>query len=538
MTTLSDAEQRIIRWRNDFEAFARDRLTIRNKDGNMVPFILNAAQKELHSRLETQRAEKGWVRALVLKGRQQGVSTYVAARYYWKSVLWAGRNTYILSHEQTSSDTLFDMVDRYHRNDPFAPHIGVSNAKELVFDRLESTYAVATAGQKAGGRGKALSLFHGSEAAFWANARDHFAASVQGVPLANDTEVILESTSAGPAGEFYERCQMAQQGLGDYLMVFLRWTLQPEYTRTPETGFTLSQESDDGDISEAEYAELHNVTSSQMAWRRAKILELRDPSLFRREYPIDPDEAFSDTGADAPYILATPVLRARKRTNVQGAGPLIIGVDPASGGGDRFAIAWRRGPAISKVTFRKKVEHLEAVAWLKDIIDSDKPARMNIDLGNIGSAIVSTLKASGPKYAEVVRGINFGGTSQAKLARPKVPGPRNRRAEMWSRLKEWFQGEVSIPDQPEIQADICGVRLKPLAATNDFLLESKVDMKKRGLPSCDLGDACSLTHASREYFEKWQEAAVGAAPPKQVVVDKAPTEPHFTEGSGSSWMGF
>lgn len=535
MTTLTPTEQKVLTWRTDFEAFARDRLKIRNKAGELVPFILNAAQQELHSRLETQRLEKGWVRALALKGRQQGVSTYVAARYYWKAVLWAGRNVYLLSHEQTSSDTLFDMVDRFHRNDPFAPHIGVSNAKELLFDKLEASYAVATAGQKAVGRGKALSLFHGSEAAFWANAKDHFAASVQGVPLAKDTEVILESTSAGPLGEFYERCQMAQQGLGDYQMIFLRWTLQSEYSRTPEAGFTLSKESEDGELSEAEYAELHKVSLSQMAWRRAKVLELRDPALFRREYPIGPEEAFSDTGADAPYIAATAVLRARKRT-IAGAGPLIIGVDPASGGGDRFAIAFRRGSEIKEVLWRKKVGHLEGVAWIKDILDTHKPARMNIDLGSVGSAIVSTLKAMGPKYAEVVRGINFGGTSQAKLARPKVPGPRNRRAEMFMRLKEWFAGEVAIPDRPELQSDICAPRLKPLPS-NDFLLESKTDMRTRHLPSCDLGDACALTFASTEFFPKWAEAS---GTPVIAPIDPASAVGYTNEdgGSGASWMGF
>jgi hypothetical protein len=532
------------RCRDDLEFMAKQCLSLRAKDGATITLELNPAQQELHRQLEAQRAAKGWVRAIVLKGRQQGISTYTAARYYWRASMRRGVNVYILSHEQTASDTLFSIVDRYHRNNPLAPHVGTSNAKELEFDRLDSSYAVATAGAKAGGRSKAISLFHGSEVAFWPNASEHFAASVQGVPLAPGTEIILESTSAGAGGEFYERFQDAQAGRGDYIAVFLPWWLSPEYERTPDFGFVLTTTaSDDGGLSELEYAELfmsdlpQQVMLRKMAWRRSKISELRSDVLFRREYPATPAEAWTAPPGHEPFINSLDVLRARKRKGIEGIGPLIIGVDPASNGGDRFSVARRRGMQVSKVEHRNKIDILEAFAWVKMIIDTERPARVNIDAGNIGANLITMLKALGEPYLTVVRGVNFGGTSEAKLAKPKVPGPRNRRAEMWARVRDWLMlpEGASIPDDEALQADLTAPKLKP-QLDNDFLLESKEDMKKRGIRSPDLGDSVALTFATNEHFLTYHQPVVERSY-GDVAVQPSPMPVVGSWSGSNSWMG-
>lgn len=500
---MSDALETLRRLRGCLPDFALECLQIRTKAGTFEPLRLNAGQQIVHAALEAQKAEFGWVRAQILKQRQGGISTYIAARYYQKTSLNKGVNTYILSHEQTSSDALFGMVDRFQRNNPIAPHVGVSNVKELVFDRLDSSYQVATAGGKAGGRGRTISLLHGSEAAFWQNAPEHFAASVQAVPLMPGTEVILESTSAGPSGEFYERWQDAEAGKGDYIPIFLPWFVSPEYSRPVPPGFELNRDADDGELSELEYMQMHELSLEQMYWRRAKILELRSAQTFKREYPADPSEAWTATGDHEPVIDPLLVMRARKRVR-EGGGPLILGVDPASGGGDRFAIAARRGDKVLWVKYRNKINTLEGTTWIKSLIDELKPARVNVDAGNIGAAIITNLKASGPVYAEAVRGIDFGATSQAKLARPKVPGPKNRRAEMWQRTLEWLElpEGAALPDDPALQSDFTATRRKP-SLTNDFVLESKDDMKRRGVRSPDLADAVALTFASNEFFRQF-----------------------------------
>lgn len=532
----------IARLRGSLQDAGRELYKLRAKSGALEPLVFNPSQVELHAQLEAQREQFGWVRALVLKGRQQGISTYVAARFYHRASMNRGTNVYILSHEQSASDTLFGIVDRYHRNNPIRPHVGVANVKELEFDRLDSSYAVATAGNKAGGRSKAISLFHGSEVAYWMNAPEHFGASVQGVPLIPGTEIILESTSAGAGGEFYERYTEAEAGRGDYIAVFLPWWLDPGYLREPPPGFTLSTEQpEEGEMSEQEYADTYKLPLTRMAWRRSKMQELRSLVIFKREYPAEPAEAWTAPPGHEPFITSLPVIRARKRTG-DGAGPLILGVDPASNGGDRFSVASRRGRRVEWVRYRNKINHEEAVAWLKALIDELRPARVNIDAGNIGANIITSLKNMGPAYAEVVRGVNFGGTSQHKLATPNIPGPRNRRAEMWSRMRDWLdmpEGAI-LPDDSAIQTDMTAPKLKP-QPDNTFLLESKVDMKRRNVRSPDFADAIALTFASNEFFKNYHQPA----PVKrfgdidtqaQALYD--PPQPPVIYGSGGpgSWM--
>ena len=75
---LDPRERRIrLRLRDDFEHYAVKCLKIVAKDGALVPLRLNRAQRAMHAAIERQLAETGKVRALILKGRQQGASTYV-----------------------------------------------------------------------------------------------------------------------------------------------------------------------------------------------------------------------------------------------------------------------------------------------------------------------------------------------------------------------------------------------------------------------------------------------------------------------------
>ena len=530
--------EKIKRLRDNFTYFAPACLKIRTKDGTVIPFTFNEPQVFLHRALEAQKERTGKVRVLVLKGRQQGVSTYVGGRFYGRASLRKNVNVFIMAHAQDSSDALFKIVDRYHQNNPLAPHTGVSNVKELVFDRLDSSYAVGTAGQKAGGRGRTISLYHGSEVAFWSNAGDHFAASIQAVPDAAGTEIILESTANGPSGEFYERWQDAVAGRSDYIAVFIPWFWSEEYTRPDLVGedFELGDTSEDGELSEREYADAYELSDAQMAWRRNKIAELRSERLFKQEYPANPQEAFQSSQTDS-FISSAAVMRARKRKN-EPAGPLIFGVDPAGPGGDRFAVYARRGYGYEFQKHRDQIEPVEAVEWLVDMIDEHDPAQVNIDAGGIGAAVISMLRAKGQRYARIVKAINFGGTSQHKLASPRVPGPKNRRAEMWSRANDALNDTdvgTAIPDDDELHADLIGPMVKP-TATNDLLLESKPDMRKRGVRSPDKADAFVLTYADmrliKDFTDRKETGKSAAHDPDAPAVKKF----HGSSGRKYGWI--
>ena len=66
---------------------------------------------------------------------------------------------------------------------------------------------------------------------------------------------------------------------------------------------------------------------------------------------------------------------------------------------------------------------------------------------------------------------------------------------MWSNLKEALQeGRFSLPDSDSLQADLVSVGYH-FDSGGRLLLESKQDMRKRGLPSPDEGDAVALCFA-------------------------------------------
>lgn len=567
---------RVALWKSDFSRFCKEVIKIRTKSGDLEPLVLNAAQEILLNAADEMLADERWVRLAGLKGRRQGFSTMVAARGYWRATLWDRQNIYILSHEMAASSKLFDMVALMQEKHPFPPIVGTDNAKELDFPKRGSSYSVATAGQKAGGRGGAISFFHGSEAAWWTNAPDHFASSVQAVdevrgvwgvlwtkpanPLPFEdrmpdiiegwvkppSEIWLETTSAGPVGEFHKRYIAAMKRDGRYRAVFVPWTVQEEYSEDGE--FVANQEPmEEGEISEAEYQKLYGLIDGQMLWRRSKIQELGSLSKFRQEFPMDVTEAFAAADLEDAMIKPVYVLKARKRSNEIPDAPLIIGVDPAGSGGDRFAVAFRRGDVIFRLVHRNKLEQAEAVAWLVAIIDEWQPNRVCIDRGGIGAPLIQALRALDKKYFDVVKGIEFGGTSKAKLAHPERCGPVNIRAEIYGKLLEFLIDGGSIPDDDDLATDMSGPK-KKYRPNNDWLLESKSDMKTRGLRSCDLSDACALTFATNEFFSTWSKpkpvSGFDTGAPAMIghnggpqLIDHTDFGQYFHGGGEHSWMG-
>lgn len=479
--------------RNEFPVYAPECLKIRTKSGTIVPFALNRIQLHIHARLNAQLERTGKVRAIILKGRQGGASTYIGGRFYHKTSMHRGIQTFILTHALDATDNLFAMVERFYKHNPIKPITSAANAKELSFGELESGYSVGTARATEIGRSSTIQLLHWSEVAFSQNASDHFSGLVQTVPDEPGTEIILESTANGPTGEFYQRWQQAEAGIGDYEAIFVPWFWSEEYRRPVPAGFKLDEE-------EAEYQQQHGLDLEQMVWRRAKITELRDPLKFKQEYPATAAEAFENTGNDS-FIKAASVMAARKATK-EGIGPLILGVDPSRYGDDRFSVAWRRGRKISKVESRDQLGTVEAVGWLKTIIDNDKPDRVFIDAGGGGDRIFDMMISWGAPYDQLLELVNFGGAAQESVTvmrdGTKRAGPKNRRAEMWLRSRDWLEqeGGADIPDSDALHSDAIGPGYKYDLTSQQLILESKDDMRKRKIRSPDEWDAVALTFAS------------------------------------------
>ncbi len=327
------------RLRTDLPYFAEHSLKLRPKSGPLEPFVFNPAQRRLHGIIEQQKAKTGKVRVVVLKARQLGVSTYVAARLYHKTIHNPGLRTIIIGHERRASSNLFQIVRRFHDHLPedIKPSVGTSNAEELIFDRLDSGYVVSVATGEGAGRSATAQCLHASEAAFWSALPIQMASLLQTVPGLADTEIIIESTANG-YNDFQMLWRKAESGESEFLPIFLPWFSDPGYREELPPDFET-----DGD--ESKLAELYDLDEKQLAWRRMKISQLGSAQYFLQEYPSNAQEAFVSSSFDS-FIPADLVIKARREKIEEKFGPLIVGVDPAGMGPDRTSIAWRRGRVI------------------------------------------------------------------------------------------------------------------------------------------------------------------------------------------------
>jgi hypothetical protein len=277
-------------YKNDFELFAKEQIRIitKNASQGFVPFSFNAAQVLINEKLEAQREKTGKVRAIVLKARQQGISTYCAARVFWKTFFTPYTRSVVMAHDSATSDALFNMSRNIIDNMENPPTLQKSNAKEILFEHNKSGYRLYTAGAKEAGRGTTPTIAHLSEVAFWQFDEQILAGLFQGISQENETEVILESTANGASGEFYRLFQGAMKGENEYVPIFLPWYITPEYRRKAPEGFECT-------VEEFELMDKYDLDDDQLYWRRLKIGESGERK-FIQEYPASAEEAFLVTG--------------------------------------------------------------------------------------------------------------------------------------------------------------------------------------------------------------------------------------------------
>jgi len=281
-------------YKANFEDFAKDHIKIITKDSSkgFVPFELNSPQKVINDALEKQLKETGKVRAIILKARQQGISTYCAARVFWKTYYTPYTRSVVMAHDSPTSDNLFSMSKNLIENmdEDVRPKYARSNAKEIQFEHNNAGYRLYTAGSPEAGRGTTPTIAHLSEVAFWQHDEKILAGLFQGISQAPGTEVILESTANGASGEFYRLWKGAVEGKNGYVPIFVPWFLTSEYRTPVPKGFELTME-------EEELKEEYNLDDEQIFWRRLKIEE-SGARKFQQEYPAKPEEAFIVSGSN------------------------------------------------------------------------------------------------------------------------------------------------------------------------------------------------------------------------------------------------
>jgi hypothetical protein len=225
----------------------------------------------------------------------------------------------------------------------------------------------------------------------------------------------------------------------------------------------------------------------------ARTVEGTDKQVYQQiidEYGADSSQAHVEVYGQFPsegddqFISANLVDEAMKRPKYQDqSAPIVIGVDPARFGADATVIAVRQGRDIISIQRHRGDDTMTVVGHVIDAIEQHRPTLVVIDEGGLGAGIVDRLKEQRYK----VKGINFGN----KSTNPIMYG--NKRAEMWGKMKDWLK-TASIPLDRFLKTDLISPMMKPDSKGTIFL-ESKKDMKARGLASPDAADAICVTFA-------------------------------------------
>ena len=269
---------------------------------------------------------------------------------------------------------------------------------------------------------------------------------------------------------------------------------------------------------------------SKRAFWQTRVIDARDvegtdKNLYQRiidEYGPDSYQASVEVYGNFPsegddqFIGSTLVDDAMKRTPARDAtAPIVIGVDPARFGADATVIAIRQGRDILELRRHRGADTMEVAGHVIDAIEEFKPALVCIDEGGLGAGVVDRLKEQRYK----IRGVNFGN----KAKNQTMWG--NKRAEMWGAMRDWLK-TGHIPTDRFLKTDLISPRTKP-DSKGTLFLESKKDMKARGLASPDAADAIAVTFAF----------PVASTDPRLGRVDKRRTSGYSPAGVSTSWMG-
>jgi hypothetical protein len=270
-------------------ALAAALLRIRNRRGRLSRLRLNSVQRLF----EKRRGEQN----IVLKARQLGLTTWVAARFFLKTITQPGTLSLQVAHTQEAAEAIFAMVHRFLENLPEPMRKGAlktsrSNVRQIVFPHLDSQYLVETAGDRNAGRGLTVQNLHCSELARWPGNAAETLAGLR-ASLAPGGEMVMESTPQGAAGCFFEEWQKAPQT--GTVRHFFPWWMEPLYTANPLTLGATEEEASRA-LSEEELQLRQSATLSlgQIAYRRQLRANLR--TLAAQEYAEDAESCFLASG--------------------------------------------------------------------------------------------------------------------------------------------------------------------------------------------------------------------------------------------------
>lgn len=286
--------------------------TIRDKDGIKMILKLNASQKKILKKFKHKRK-------IILKSRQQGISTLYLAYYLDDCLFKPGFQAGIQSYGQDEADKLAKRaLLMWDELDP--------NIKELLNIRLISnnskglTFSNGSILKIGNFRGDTLQGLHVSELGKIAKkypekAKELKTGAFQAVGKNN--KITIESTAEGRTGLFYElwvRAKMlADKGLElgpfDFEAIFLSWVEDPDCNINKAYDIDKEYEEYFRKVEKWIGAKLE---PTQKWWYVSKAIELGDD--MKQEYPTTPEEAFEQSVEGTYYREQYKKLKLYKDT--------------------------------------------------------------------------------------------------------------------------------------------------------------------------------------------------------------------------------
>lgn len=470
--------------------------------GERIPFKHNSAQRLLHSRVEREREVFGMVRALIPKARRMGVSTYIGGRYFHRTATERGRRAQIVAHRSDSATNLHREIKQFYEGLPpsIRPHLGASNARELIFDRLNSLYKVASADGGDIGRSDDFHLLHMSEAGFFDNTEDLSSGLLQTVQNLPGTEIALESTGNGQSGMFFMMCEEAvrQGNKGPWRIHFLPWSVMPEYRTAVPVGWTAPQEFE-------EYARLHGLDREQLYWfwmqnYTLAIMNGGQPEkihrLTRQEYPAIYSECFmADSTLD--FYPASLIAAAMTNKPAPSAGALkLLCIDPAGDGSDKPWVCDRQGSAIGARVWGEIAsrDYNIQADWIVATYRRFDMDAILIDATGVGKGLVDAvrlrMRGIGPEKVVAVV-FSHGANNSVQYG--------NRRAELHDKLLRWLGGNVSMPNDKMAQEEAAAYKWGTMGCRRDekarLFMTPKEKIRDELGRSPDRWDCCAVAMA-------------------------------------------
>ena len=217
----SQQVQEIIKCGKDPSYFFKNYLKIQHPVQGLIPFDTFDFQDTCVEEFLENRFN------IVLKSRQLGLSTLVAAYSVWMAIFQREKNILIIATKLSVAQNFIVKVKTMIRSLPkwlLLPEIVANNKQLIQFSHGSQIKAIPTS--EDAGRSEALSLLIVDEAAFVRN----FDTIWTGIypTISTGGRVIILSTPNGAGGQYYQLYTHAEAGLNEFNAIKIPWDAHPD----------------------------------------------------------------------------------------------------------------------------------------------------------------------------------------------------------------------------------------------------------------------------------------------------------------------